>query len=165
MSEGVRGRINIIIMRKNFMVEQPTLLAASFSVKTNCDDEPIIANFDENGRCSFTVPSDMDAHLLSMVQDMCEGQFVPSVFARIRANKFFDEAIAEAKDISTPDDEFEKARQVVMDDVLATLLREVDDDDLRLFKDYFTEKHHSFESMSRVLSKLVLYKELKNKEN
>jgi hypothetical protein len=34
----------------NFKVEQPTLLAASFSVMTSADDEPIICNFDEKGR-------------------------------------------------------------------------------------------------------------------
>jgi hypothetical protein len=35
----------------NFKVEQPTLLAASFSVQTSADTEPIIANLmsEENG--------------------------------------------------------------------------------------------------------------------
>ena len=141
----------------DFKVEQPTLLAASFSVQTSADTEPIICNFDENGKCSLTVPSDMDVRLLSAVQDICEAEFVPSVFARIRANKFFDEAIAEARDI----DEFEKSRQLVADDVTNTILRDVDEADLRLFKDYFTEEHHTFETMHRAMEKLIIYKELK----
>ena len=144
----------------NFKVSAPSLLGATFSVMTSEDGEPIIANVDEQGKWAFTVPSDMDAELLSNIQDICEGQFVPSVLAHIRADRFFKDALDEAKDVPAPD-EFEKARQVVMDDVLETLLREVDEADLRLFKDYFTEMEHTFESMSRVLSKLVLYKELK----
>jgi hypothetical protein len=144
----------------NFRVEQPTLLGASFSVMTSADTEPIICNFDENGRCSFTVPSDMDARLLSMVQDLCEAEFVPSVFARIRADRFFDEALAEARDIPAPD-EFEKSRQLVADDVTNTILRDVHESDLRLFKDFFSEPKHTFESMSRAMQKLILYKELK----
>ena len=144
----------------DFKVEQPTLLGASFSVMTSADSEPVVCDFDENGRCSFTVPSDMDARLLSAVQDLCEAEFVPSVFARIRANKFFDEA----KGIPAPD-EFEKSRQIVATDVTNTILRDVDEDDLRLFKDYFTESKHTFESMSRAMQKLIIYKQLKNKED
>jgi hypothetical protein len=34
----------------NFKVEQPTLLAASFSVMTSADDEPIIAISMSDGR-------------------------------------------------------------------------------------------------------------------
>jgi hypothetical protein len=109
----------------------------------------------------FTVPSDMDAELLSNIQDICEGQFVPSVFARIRADRFFDEALAEAKDIPSPSDEFEKSRQLVATDVTATILRDVDEADLRLFKDFFTETEHTFESMSRAMEKLIIYKQLK----
>jgi hypothetical protein len=131
---------------------------------TSADDEPIICNFDENGRCSFTVPSDMDAELLSNIQDICEGQFVPSVFARIRANRFFDEAIAEAKGIPSPADEFERSRQLVATDVTNTILRDVDESDLHLFKDFFTETEHTFESMSRAMQKLIFYKQFKNKE-
>ena len=144
----------------NFRVEQPTLLGASFSVMTSADTEPIICNFDENGRCSLTVSSEMDARLLSAVQDLCEAEFVPSVFARIRADRFFDEALAEARDIPAPD-EFEKSRQLVADDVTNTILRDVPESDLRLFKDFFSEPKHTFESMSRAMQKLILYKELK----
>jgi hypothetical protein len=145
----------------NFKVEQPTLLAASFSVMTSADDEPIICKVDERGQVGFTVPSDMDAELLSNIQDICEGQFVPSVFARIRADRFFDEALSEAKDIPSPSDEFEKSRQLVATDVTATILRDVDEADLRLFKDFFTETEHTFESMSRAMEKLIIYKQLK----
>jgi len=149
----------------NFKVEQPTLLAASFSVMTSADDEPIICNFDENGKCSLTVPSDMDVRLLSAVQDLCELQFSPSTLAHIRANRFFDEAIAEAKGIPSPADEFERSRQLVATDVTNTILRDVDESDLHLFKDFFSESKHTFESMSRAMQKLIIYKELKNKEN
>ncbi len=144
----------------NFKVSAPSLLGASFSVMTSADTEPIICNFDENGRCSLTVSSEMDARLLSAVQDLCEAEFVPSVFARIRADRFFDEALAEARDIPEPD-EFEKSRQLVADDVTNTILRDVPESDLRLFKDFFSEPKHTFESMSRTMQKLILYKELK----
>ena len=145
----------------DFKVEQPTLLAASFSVQTSADTEPIICNFDENGKCSLTVSKDMDVRLLSAVQDICEAQFAPSTLAHVRADRFFEDALDEAKDIPSPSDEFEKSRQLVADDVTATILRGVDEDDLRLFKDYFTESKHTFESMSRAMQKLILYKELK----
>jgi hypothetical protein len=67
----------------NFKVSAPSLLGATFSVMTSEDGEPIIANVDEQGKWAFTVPSDMDAELLSNIQDICEGQFVPSVFAHV----------------------------------------------------------------------------------
>jgi hypothetical protein len=145
----------------NFRVEQPTLLGASFSVMTSADSEPIVCKVDERGHWSFTVPKDMDAELLSNIQDICEGQFVPSVFARIRADRFFEDALSEAKDIPSPSDEFEKSRQLVATDVTATILRDVDEADLRLFKDFFTETEHTFESMSRAMEKLIIYKQLK----
>lgn len=149
----------------NFKVEQPTLLAASFSVMTSADDEPIVARVNEQGHWAFTVPKDMDAELLSAVQDLCESQFIPSVMTNIRANRFFDEAIAEAKGIPSPADEFERSRQLVATDVTNTILRDVDESDLHLFKDFFSESKHTFESMSRAMQKLIIYKELKNKEN
>jgi hypothetical protein len=145
----------------NFKVEQPTLLAASFSVQTSADTEPIIANLNERGKWAFTVPSDMDARLLSAVQDICEAQFAPSTLAHIRADRFFEDALSEAKDIPSPSDEFEKSRQLVATDVTATILRDVDEADLRLFKDFFTETEHTFESMSRAMEKLIIYKQLK----
>ena len=128
---------------------------------TSADDEPIIANVNKDGAWSFNTPREMDERLLSAVEDLCQGQFVPSVFAHIRANRFFDEALDEAKNIPSHDDEFEPLRQLIMDDVLNTLLNRVDEDDLHLFREYFTEKRHTFESMSRVMNKLVMYKELK----
>jgi hypothetical protein len=103
----------------------------------------------------------MDARLLSAVQDICEAQFAPSVLAHIRADRFFEDALSEAKDIPSPSDEFEKSRQLVATDVTATILRDVDEADLRLFKDFFTETEHTFESMSRAMQKLIIYKELK----
>jgi hypothetical protein len=76
--------------------------------------------------------------LLSKVQDMCEA--VCSVSNDyIRADRFFEDALSEAKDIPSPSDEFEKSRQLVATDVTATILRDVDEADLRLFKDFFTE--------------------------
>jgi hypothetical protein len=145
----------------DFKVERPTLLAASFSVQTSADTEPIIANLNERGKWAFTVPSDMDARLLSAVQDICEAQFAPSTLAHIRADRFFEDALSEAKDIPSPSDEFEKSRQLVATDVTATILRDVDEADLRLFKDFFTETEHTFESMSRAMEKLIIYKQLK----
>lgn len=145
----------------NFKVSAPTLLGASFSVMTSADTEPIIANLNERGKWAFTVPSDMDARLLSAVQDICEAQFAPSTLAHIRADRFFEDALSEAKDIPSPSDEFEKSRQLVATDVTATILRDVDEADLRLFKDFFTESKHTFETMHRAMEKLILYKELK----
>jgi hypothetical protein len=95
---------------------------------------------------------------------MCVKQFAPSVLAHIRADRFFEDALSEAKDIPSPSDEFEKSRQLVATDVTATILRDVDEADLRLFKDFFTETEHTFESMSRAMQKLIIYKQLKNKE-
>jgi hypothetical protein len=145
----------------DFKVEQPTLLAASFSVQTSADDEPIVARVNERGHWAFTVPKDLPATLLSKVQDVCEMQFAPSVMTNIRADRFFEDALSEAKDIPSPSDEFEKSRQLVATDVTATILRDVDEADLRLFKDYFTESKHTFESMSRAMEKLIIYKQLK----
>jgi hypothetical protein len=80
-------------------------------------------------------------------------QFAPSVMTHIRADRFFEDALSEAKDIPSPSDEFEKSRQLVATDVTATILRDVDEADLRLFKDFFTETEHTFESMSRAMQK------------
>jgi hypothetical protein len=87
--------INILIMTNDFKVSAPSLLGASFSVMTSADSEPIVCKVDERGHWSFTVPKDMPARILDKVQDVCEAEFVPSVFARIRADRFFDEALAE----------------------------------------------------------------------
>jgi hypothetical protein len=151
-------------MTNDFKVSAPSLLGATFSVKTTADDEPIIAKVDERGHWFFTVPSDMDARLLSAVQDICEAQFAPSTLAHIRADRFFEDALSEAKDIPSPSDEFEKSRQLVATDVTATILRDVDESDLHLFKDFFSESKHTFESMSRAMQKLIFYKQFKNKE-
>jgi hypothetical protein len=70
---------------------------------------------DERGKWAFTVPKDLDARLLSAVQDICEAQFAPSTLAHIRADRFFEDALSEAKDIPSPSDEFEKSRQLVAD--------------------------------------------------
>jgi hypothetical protein len=40
----------------------------------------------------------------------------------------------------------------------------VDEDDLYNFKDFFTEKKSDFESMAQAMSKLIFYKQFKNKE-
>jgi hypothetical protein len=40
----------------------------------------------------------------------------------------------------------------------------VDEEDLFLFKDYFAEEKHTFESMNLAMSKLIFYKQFKNKE-
>ena len=79
------------------VVEQPTLLGATFSVKTTADREPIIASVNEQGHWAFTVPKDLPATLLSKVQDVCEMQFAPQVWGNIFGNpsaiRFFDEAL------------------------------------------------------------------------
>ena len=144
----------------NFKVEQPTLLAASFSVQTSADDEPIICNFDENGKCSLTVPSDMDVRLLSAVQDICEAQFAPSVITSIRANRFFDEAIAEAKDIPSPDD----GSYELFSKIVKRIITSVDTPDLYLFKDFLTDQRHTFESLGNALLKLSSYIEIKKEK-
>jgi hypothetical protein len=52
-------------MRKNdFKVSAPSLLGATFSVKTTADSEPIVCKVDERGHWSFTVPKDLPATLL-----------------------------------------------------------------------------------------------------
>jgi hypothetical protein len=144
----------------DFKVEQPTLLAATFSVKTNCDTEPIICNFDEKGKCSLTVPSDMDVRLLSAVQDLCELQFSPSTLAHIRANRFFDEAIAEAKDIPSPDD----GSYELFSKIVKRIITSVDTPDLYLFKDFLTDQRHTFESLGNALLRLSTYIELKKEK-
>jgi hypothetical protein len=48
------------------VVEQPTLLGATFSVKTTADREPIIARVNEQGHWAFTVPKDLLATLCAI---------------------------------------------------------------------------------------------------
>jgi hypothetical protein len=40
----------------------------------------------------------------------------------------------------------------------------VDEADLSNFKDFFTAKENDFESMAQAMSKLIFYKQFKNKE-
>jgi hypothetical protein len=148
----------------DFKVEQPTLLAASFSVQTSADDEPIICNFDENGKCSLTVPSDMDVRLLSAVQDICEAQFAPSVMTSIRANRFFDEAIAEAKNVPSPDDTSSNTKDEIFHEIVKRIITDVDTSDYYQFKDFLTDQQLTFESLGNALLRLSAYIELKKEK-
>lgn len=145
----------------NFKVSAPILLGASFSVKTSCDDEPIIADLNEQGNWAFNVPKDMPAELLSAVQDLCEGQFVPSVMTSIRANRFFDEAIAEAKDIPSPDDGSSNTKDEIFHEIVKRIITDVDISDYYQFKDFLTDQQLTFESLGNALLKLSSYIELK----
>jgi hypothetical protein len=155
-------------MRKNdFKVSAPSLLGATFSVMTSADSEPIVCKVDERGHWSFTVPKDLPATLLSKVQDVCETQFSPSVWQHIfgdpdaEALKFFDEAQAL---IPSKGDDIEDLRKRLESDIWQLILNNVDEDDLYNFKDFFTEKKSDFESMAQAMSKLIFYKQFKNKE-
>jgi hypothetical protein len=44
------------------------------------------------------------------------------------------------------------------------ILNNVDEADLSNFKDFFTERSTHFESMAQAMSKLIFYKQFKNKE-
>ena len=152
----------------NFKVSAPSLLGASFSVQTNCDDEPIIARVNKKGNWSFTVPKDMPVTLLSKVEDACISQFSPKVWEHIFGNpeaiKFFDEALS----LHIPpknDDDIEDFCQHIGGEVFRKILDYVDEEDLFLFKDYFAEEKHTFESMNLAMSKLIFYKQFKNKED
>jgi hypothetical protein len=86
-------------MKKNDfkVVEYPTLLGATFRVKTTADSKPIICKVNEHGNWSFIVQKDMPANLLSEVEDICISQFAPQVWEHIFGNpdaiKFFDDAL------------------------------------------------------------------------
>jgi hypothetical protein len=153
-------------MRKNdFKVSAPSLLGATFSVKTTADDEPIIAKVDERGHWFFTVPKDLPARLLDKVQDLCEMQFIPqvweSIFGNPEAIRFFDEAQAL---IPSKGDDIEDLRKRLEGDIWQLILNNVDEADLSNFKDFFTAKENDFESMAQAMSKLIFYKQFKNKE-
>jgi hypothetical protein len=159
--------INILIMTNDFKVSAPSLLGASFSVMTSADSEPIVCKVDERGHWSFTVPKDMPARILDKVQDVCEMQFAPQVWGNIFGNpeaiRFFDEA----QSLHIPpknDDDIEDFCQHIGGDVFRKILDYVDEEDLFLFKDYFAEEKHTFESMNLAMSKLIFYKQFKNKE-
>jgi hypothetical protein len=154
-------------MTNDFKVSAPSLLGASFSVKTSCDDEPIIARVNKKGNWSFTVPKDMPVTLLSKVEDACISQFSPKVWEHIFGNpeaiRFFDEA----QSLHIPpknDDDIEDLRKRLEGDIWQLILNNVDEADLSNFKDFFTAKENDFESMAQAMSKLIFYKQFKNKE-
>jgi hypothetical protein len=159
--------INILIMTNDFKVSAPSLLGATFSVMTSADSEPIVCKVDERGHWSFTVPKDLPATLLSKVQDVCEMQFAPQVWGNIFGNpeaiRFFDEA----QSLHIPpknDDDIEDLRKRLEGDIWQLILNNVDEADLSNFKDFFTAKENDFESMAQAMSKLIFYKQFKNKE-
>jgi hypothetical protein len=152
-------------MTNDFKVSAPSLLGATFSVMTSADSEPIVCKVDERGHWSFTVPKDLPATLLSKVQDVCEMQFAPQVWGNIFGNpsaiRFFDEAQSL---IPSKGDDIEDLRKRLESDIWQLILNNVDEDDLYNFKDFFTEKKSDFESMAQAMSKLIFYKQFKNKE-
>jgi hypothetical protein len=87
-------------------------------------------------------------------------QFAPSVMTNIRANRFFDEAIAEAKDIPSPDD----GSYELFSKIVKRIITSVDTPDLYLFKDFLTDQRHTFESLGNALLKLSSYIEIKKEK-
>jgi hypothetical protein len=83
------------------------------------------------------------------------------IFGNPEAIKFFDEAQSL---IPSKGDDIEDLRKRLESDIWQLILNNVDEDDLYNFKDFFTEKKSDFESMAQAMSKLIFYKQFKNKE-